>query len=65
MLLRRRFARFGLFSPENFLRHAVRVKWGSAMHNAAARHLADELTATETDYPGTDLRLIFTLPEPV
>jgi hypothetical protein len=29
------------------------------------RHLADELTATETAFPGTDLRLIFTLPDPV
>lgn len=37
----------------------------SALHHAAARHLADELTATETDFPGTDLRMIFTLPEPV
>ncbi len=36
----------------------------SALQNAAARHLADELTATETIFPGTDLRLILTLPDP-
>jgi hypothetical protein len=28
------------------------------------RQLADELTATETLFPGTDLRLVFTLPDP-
>ena len=37
---------------------------GCALQNAAVRHLADELTATETVFPGTDLRLIFTLPDP-
>jgi len=37
---------------------------GSALQDAAVRHLADELTATETVFPGTDLRLIFTLPDP-
>jgi hypothetical protein len=28
-------------------------------HDAALRHLCAELTATETIYPGTELRLIF------
>lgn len=28
-------------------------------HDEALRHLCDELTATETLYPGTDLRLVF------
>jgi len=37
---------------------------GSALQNAAVRELAAELTATETIFPGTDLRLIFTLPDP-
>ena len=37
---------------------------GCALQNAAVHHLADELTATETVFPGTDLRLIFTLPDP-
>jgi hypothetical protein len=37
---------------------------GSALQDAAVRHLADELTATETLFPGTELRLIFTLPGP-
>jgi hypothetical protein len=37
---------------------------GSALQNAAVRHLADELTATETIFPGTDLRLIFSFPDP-
>jgi hypothetical protein len=37
---------------------------GSALQNAAVRQLADELTATETLFPGTDLRLVFTLPDP-
>ena len=32
-----------------------------AAHDAAARHLCDELTATETIFPGTDLRLVYTL----
>lgn len=30
-----------------------------AAHDAAARYLCEELTATETVFPGTDLRLIF------
>jgi hypothetical protein len=37
---------------------------GSALQNAAVRELAAELTATETIFPGTDLRLIFMLPDP-
>lgn len=37
---------------------------GSARQDAAVRELAAELTATETIFPGTDLRLIFTLPDP-
>jgi hypothetical protein len=36
----------------------------STLQNEAIRHLADELTATETCFPGTDLRLVFTLPGP-
>ena len=36
----------------------------SRLQDAAARHLAEELTATETVFPGTDLRLIFTLNGP-
>lgn len=32
-----------------------------AAHDAAARYLCEELTATETVFPGTDLRLIFTI----
>jgi len=34
----------------------------SAIHDAVLEHLCAELTATETIYPGTDLRLVF---EPV
>jgi len=34
----------------------------SAIHDAALEHLCTELTATETVFPGTDLRLVF---EPV
>ncbi len=34
----------------------------SAIHDAALEHLCAELTATETSFPGTDLRLVF---EPV
>src|SRR5258706_10851731 len=37
----------------------------SALQSAAVRQLADELTATETVFPGPDLRLIFALPDPV
>ncbi len=36
----------------------------SALQDEATRHLADELTATETLFPGTNLRLVFTLPCP-
>lgn len=32
-----------------------------AAHDNAARHLCDELTATATTYPGTDLRLVYKL----
>lgn len=32
-----------------------------AAHDTAARHLCDELTATETIFPGTDLRLVYKL----
>jgi Transposase protein len=32
-----------------------------AAHDTAARYLCDELTATETTFPGTNLRLIFKL----
>jgi len=31
----------------------------TATHDAALAHLCDELTATETTFPGTDLRLVF------
>ncbi|MGO8718619.1 MAG: putative transposase [Acidobacteriaceae bacterium] len=30
-----------------------------AAHDQALRHLCDELNATETTFPGTDLRLIY------
>ena len=33
----------------------------SRAHDQAVRHLCDELTATETVFPGTDLRLIYEL----
>ena len=36
----------------------------SRLQDAAARHLAEELTATETVFPGTDLRLVFSLTGP-
>ena len=36
----------------------------SRLQDVAARHLAEELTATETLFPGTDLRLVFTLNGP-
>jgi hypothetical protein len=36
----------------------------SALQNHAIRHLAEELTATETQFPGTDWKLAFTLPGP-
>jgi hypothetical protein len=36
----------------------------SRLQDAAVRHLADELTATETVFPGTNLRLVFTLNGP-
>ena len=36
----------------------------SRLQDQAVRHLAEELTATETQFPGTDWRLIFTLPQP-
>ena len=36
----------------------------SRLQDAAARHLAEELTATETIFPGTDLRLVYTLNGP-
>jgi hypothetical protein len=32
-----------------------------AAHDAAARYLCDELTATDTVFPGTDLRLVYKL----
>jgi len=32
-----------------------------AAHDAAVRYLCDELTATETIFPGTDLRLVYEL----
>jgi len=32
-----------------------------AAHDAAVRHLCEELTATETAFPGTDLRLVYQL----
>jgi hypothetical protein len=32
-----------------------------AAHDAAVRHLCEELTATETIFPGTDLRLVYKL----
>ena len=36
----------------------------SRLQDAAARHLAEELNATETVFPGTDLRLVFTMNGP-
>ena len=36
----------------------------SRLQDAAVRHLAEELTATETRFPGTDLRLVFELNGP-
>jgi hypothetical protein len=36
----------------------------SRLQDAAIRHLAEELTATETLFPGTDLRLVFRLNGP-
>jgi hypothetical protein len=36
----------------------------SRLQDAAVRHLAEELTATETAFPGTDLRLVFSLDGP-
>jgi len=36
----------------------------SRLQDEAVRHLAEELTATETVFPGTDLRLIFALNGP-
>ena len=36
----------------------------SRLQDIAVRHLAEELNATETVFPGTDLRLIFTLHGP-
>jgi len=32
-----------------------------AAHDAAVRYLCEELTATETIFPGTDLRLVYKL----
>ena len=32
-----------------------------AAHDAAVRYLCEELTATETTFPGTDLRLVYKL----
>jgi len=32
-----------------------------AAHDSAVRYLCDELTATETIFPGTDLRLVYKL----
>ena len=36
----------------------------SRLQDQAVRHLADELTATETLFPGTNLRLVFKLNGP-
>ncbi len=36
----------------------------SRLQDEAVRHLAEELSATETVFPGTDLRLVFALPGP-
>jgi hypothetical protein len=36
----------------------------SRLQDEAVRHLAEELTATETIFPGTDLRLVFSLNGP-
>lgn len=36
----------------------------SRLQDTAARHLAEELTATETLFPGTELRLVYTLNAP-
>jgi hypothetical protein len=35
-----------------------------AAHDTAARYLCDELTATETIFPGTDLRLVYKIGSP-
>jgi len=37
----------------------------SAIHDGVLRHLCAELTATETIYPGTDLRLVFEPTKPI
>jgi hypothetical protein len=34
----------------------------SHLQNEAVRHLAAELTATETVFPGTELRMIYKIP---
>jgi hypothetical protein len=36
----------------------------SRLQDKAVRNLAEELTATETVFPGTDLRLVFKLNGP-
>ncbi len=35
-----------------------------AAHDEVVRHLCDELNATETTFPGTDLRLVYKLGSP-
>ena len=45
-------------------RKAVGCPLPSRLQDQAVRHLADELTATETVFPGTDLRLVFKLNGP-
>lgn len=37
----------------------------SAIHDGVLQHLCAELTATETIYPGTDLRLVFEPTKPI
>ncbi len=44
------------YSPE-FFRRLHRLAF--PCHDQALQHLGDELTATETTYPGTDLRLVY------
>ena len=35
-----------------------------AVHDVAASYLCEELTATETTFPGTDLRLVYQIGSP-
>jgi prepilin-type processing-associated H-X9-DG protein len=51
-----------LLPDENKKTLTVRLhNMASRIHDAAVMHLCDELNATETVYPGTDLRLVYEL----